>query len=81
MPVRFSPRFLVDEDTVTVINDELDGDVLGVHVCHLALKARVTHDGWSKHDSQVLGRHLSDVSKSERTTTDGQKLTRLSPSC
>lgn len=46
------------EDSVSVFNDELNGKVLVVHISHFTLDAEIPHNGWSKHDGQVLGRHL-----------------------
>lgn len=57
------PDFLcVREDLVTVFNDELHCDILGVHVGHLFLQAQVSHDSRRKDDCKVLGRHLECVS-------------------
>ena len=36
---------LVDEDALRVLDDELHGQVLGVHIRHLPLEAVVAHDG------------------------------------
>lgn len=38
------------EDGVAVLNDELDGQVLGVHVRHFTFDAAVKHDGRGKDD-------------------------------
>lgn len=46
------------KDRAAVLNDELHGQVLRVHVRHLTLDAAIEHDGRSENDSQVLGRHL-----------------------
>lgn len=50
----------VVKDTVRVLNNKLHGQVLGMHVSHLALDAQISHDGRCKDDSQVLGRHLEE---------------------
>ena len=41
-----------------VFNQELDGGVLRVHINHLPLEAGVSHDGWGKDNSKILGSHL-----------------------
>lgn len=50
------------EDDVTVFDNELNSEVLGVHVCHLTLNSSVPHDGRRENHSKVLGRHLHHVS-------------------
>lgn len=46
------------EDIVRVLDDELHGNILGVHVRHFSLDVVVSHDRGRKHHSEVLGRHL-----------------------
>ena len=43
---------------VTVLNHELHGVVLGVHVSHLTLKTCVSHDSGCKDYGKILGCHL-----------------------
>lgn len=58
------------KDGVAVLNDELDGNVLGVHVGHFALDAEVAHNGRRKDDGKVLGGHLQSVSQLGTQETD-----------
>ena len=44
-----------------MLDDELHGGVLGVHVGHLTLETVVAHDCWRENNSQVLGSHLNVV--------------------
>lgn len=46
------------EDGMTMLDDELHGQVLGMHVGHLLLETVIPHDGGREDDGQVLGRHL-----------------------
>lgn len=42
---------------MTVFNDKLHGNILGMHVSHFPLNAQVAHNRGRKDDGQVLGRH------------------------
>lgn len=67
------------KNSTTVFDDELDSDVLGVHVCHFTFYAQVAHDGRCKHDGQVFGRHLYQVSTASQQSFKVQ-LTKFSGS-
>lgn len=51
------------EDLMTILNDELDGVVSGLHVCHFAFETVIPHDSGCKDDGEILWRHLSEVSQ------------------
>ena len=59
------------EDNVTVFDNELNSEVFGVHVCHLALDSSVSHDGRRKNHGKVLGRHLHHVSTRRLVASQG----------
>lgn len=61
----------VFKNSVTVLDNELNRDVLGVHVRHLTFQTRVSHDSRSKHDSQVLGGHLRKWLVAKQSYGDG----------
>lgn len=52
----------VAEDLMAVLDDELHGIVLCVHVCHFALETGVTHDSWREDDCKIFRCHLPDAS-------------------
>lgn len=52
----------VAEDLVAILDDELHGIVFGVHVGHFAFQAVIPHYRRREDYSQVLGRHLWNVS-------------------
>lgn len=45
------------QDLLVVVNQELQGAVLRVHVAHLALITHVAHECWRKDDREVAGVH------------------------
>ena len=49
---------LLGENVGTVVDNELHGEILGVHIGHFSLNGGGPHDGWRKDDGQVLGCHL-----------------------
>ncbi len=49
---------------MTVLDDELNCVVLGVHISHFSLEAVITHNRWREDDSKIFGRHLIHVSGS-----------------
>ncbi len=51
------------ENLVTILDNELDSIISGLHVCHLALQAVIPHDSRREDDSKVLWRHLLEVSQ------------------
>lgn len=52
---------------MTILDDELDSVVSGLHVCHLALEAVVTHDRGREDYSKIFGGHLYDISMPRST--------------
>ena len=42
------------ENDVTILNDKLHSNILGVHIRHLTLNAQVAHNCRGKDDSKVL---------------------------
>jgi hypothetical protein len=53
----------IAEDLVAVLDNKLDSVISRLHICHLALKAMVTHDGRREDHGKILRGHLSDVSE------------------
>lgn len=45
------------ENVLVMVDQELDGIVLRMHVVHLAVAGAVAHEGWSKDDGEVAGGH------------------------
>lgn len=42
---------MLGEYAVAVLNNELDRDIFGTHVCHLSFDVRVPHNSRSEDDS------------------------------
>jgi len=58
IPSSSSSSSRLPKDDMTVLNQELHRNILGVHVRHLLLEAVVPHDSGREHDRQVLRGHL-----------------------
>lgn len=54
---------LLGENVGTVVDDELNCEILGVHIGHFPLDGGGPHDGRRKDDGQVLGCHLRTKNK------------------
>lgn len=40
-----------------MVDEELNGIVLGMHIVHLSLSSEIPHEGWCKDDGQVARGH------------------------
>lgn len=79
VPSMYEQRLGLVKDSLAILNDELDGQVLGMHVRHFSLDAHISHDGRGEDNGEVLGGHLGMVSK-DRGDGACRRLTRFSPS-
>lgn len=70
---------ILREDDVAVFDNELNSEVLGVHVGHLAFYRPIPHNGGREDNCQVLGRHLFLVNECPNII-DRMLLTRFSRS-
>jgi hypothetical protein len=49
------------KNNMTILNQELHRQILGMHIRHLLLQAVVAHDGRRKDNSKILGGHLKNT--------------------
>lgn len=53
----------VTKDLMAVFDNKLDGVISGLHICHFALEAVITHYGWRENHSKILWGHLPNVNE------------------